>query len=95
MEASVKGARADHKIDVWVVFKRFGLETKWVVECKFWNTSAVPIEKVLILKSIVEDVGADRGILISKSGFQSGAIRAAQSTNITLTSLDVIEWNIP
>jgi hypothetical protein len=87
VEAKVQGARAGHKIDVWVRFKKFGIETKWVVECKHWN-SRVTKEKVLVLRSVVEDVGADRGILISLAGFQSGAIRACEKTNITLTDLD-------
>lgn len=87
IEAKIIGARAEHKIDVWVRFTKFGLETKWVIECKDWN-SAIPKEKVLALKSIVEDVGADRGILISAAGFQSGAVRACEKTNITLTDLD-------
>lgn len=81
------GARATHKIDVWVCFSRFGLEARWVIECKYWK-SPVPKEKVLALKAIVEDVGADRGILISAAGFQSGAVRAADHTNITLTDLE-------
>jgi hypothetical protein len=90
VEALVKGVRTDHKIDVWVRFKRFGLETKWAVECKCWAT-AVTQEKVMALKAIVDDIGADRGILISTAGFQSGAVRAAEKTNITLTDLDFLK----
>lgn len=87
VDAKVVGVRAEHRVDVWVRFKKFGLEARWVIECKCWN-SAVPKEKVLALRSIVEDVGADRGILISAAGFQSGAVRATEKTNITLTDLD-------
>ncbi len=87
VEAKVAGARAEHTVDVWVRFRRFGLETKWVIECKYWN-SPVPKEKVLALKSVVEDVGADRGLLLSAAGFQSGAVHASERTNITLTDLD-------
>jgi hypothetical protein len=87
VDKTVQGVRAEHKIDVWVVFKKFGLEMKWVVECKYWNTN-VPKEKVLALNTIIDDVGADRGIIISKTGFQSGAIKASQNSNITLTSLE-------
>ena len=83
----VKGARAEHIIDVWVAFSKFGFQNRWAVECKYWNSN-IPKEKVMALKSIVDDVGADRGVIISKTGFQSGAIRAAALTNITLTSLD-------
>jgi Restriction endonuclease len=86
VEATVVGARAQHKIDVWVRFKQFGLETRWVVECKCWNTP-VTKEKVLVLKSVVDDVGADRGLLISEAGFQSGAVRASGHSNVTLTAL--------
>ena len=86
----IEGVRAKHKIDVWVTFYNYRIECKWVVECKNWKTN-VPKEKVLALQKIVEDVGADRGILISKIGFQPGAIRAANQTNITLTSLEELK----
>jgi hypothetical protein len=85
-DAEILGARGKHLIDVSVRFSRFGLKQHWIVECKFWK-SAVPKEKVLALKSIVEDIGADRGILVSESGHQSGAFAVAQHTNITLISL--------
>lgn len=86
VEASVQGARATHDVDVWVVFERFGLQHKWVVECKYWN-DPVPKEKIGILKYVVDDVGADKGVLVAKSGFQPGAMDASRSTNIVLTSL--------
>ena len=90
VEEKVTGARGEHKIDVWVRFKKFGFQIKWVIECKYWN-SAVTKEKVLALRSVVEDVGADRGIMISTAGFQSGAIRVSENTNITLTDLDELK----
>lgn len=86
-DAEISGARGKHLIDVSVRFSRFGLKQHWIVECKFWK-SAVPKEKALALKSIVEDIGADRGILVSESGHQSGAFAAAQHTNMTLISLE-------
>jgi hypothetical protein len=86
VEVPVRGARAAHVIDVWVEFERFGLEQRWVVECKLWRTP-VPKEKVLTLKSVVEDVGADRGVLVAEAGFQPGAFDASKLTNIALTTL--------
>jgi hypothetical protein len=83
---TVKGIRSKHKVDVWVVFKHFGIEHRYVVECKDWE-NPIPKEKVLTLKSIVEDIGADKGILIAESGFQPGAFNSANSTNILLTTL--------
>ena len=82
----VDGARASHQIDVWVTFCRFGLDHTWAIECKDWR-APVPKEKVLVLKGVVDDVGADRGILLAESGFQPGARRAASRTNVVLMTL--------
>lgn len=87
IEHTVEGARGIHNVDVAVYFKKHGIECLWIVECKFWNTP-VPKEKVLTLQAIVADCGADRGLMVSKCGFQSGAVRAANKTNITLTNLE-------
>jgi len=89
----VKGARVAHKIDIWVTFNKFGFQNRWAVECKYWNSN-VTKEKVMALKSIVDDLGADRGIIISKTGFQSGAIRAATYMNISLTSLEDLKQTV-
>jgi hypothetical protein len=39
--------------------------------------------------NIVNDIGADRGLIFCESGFQAGAVRVASNTNVTLTSLAV------
>jgi restriction system protein len=45
---------------------------------------------VLALRQIVAEVGADRGILLSEAGFQSGAVEAGILTNVHVTSLDTL-----
>ncbi len=91
VEKKVKGVRATHEVDVFVSFYRSGIECAWVVECKLWKTK-VPKEKVMALKSIVDDVGADRGVIVSENGFQLGALDSARNSNITLvTSLEDFE----
>jgi len=87
IEQKIKGVRGIHKVDVYVEGKYRGIEFKWVVECKAWKSN-VSKEKVMALSAIVQDIGADRGFLLSEKGFQSGAIRAATKSNITLTSLN-------
>ncbi len=86
-DVPVKGVRSKHDVDVFVTSHYVGFDITWLVECKCWKT---PVNKlhVLALREIVSDVGADRGILLSESGFQSGAIEAANLTNIQLTSLE-------
>lgn len=83
VDLTVAGVRASHAIDVHATFLRSGILCTWIIECKLWK-SRVTKEKVLVLKSILEDLGADRGIIVSEMGFQSGAQDAARGTNITL-----------
>jgi hypothetical protein len=85
-DTAVKGARSSHDVDVLVTSHYLGFDITWIIECKHWKT---PVNKlhVLALREIVADVGADRGILLSESGFQSGAIEAANLTNIQVTSI--------
>lgn len=90
VESKIKGARGNHKIDVLVSYEKFGISFKWVIECKYWK-NAVPKEKVLALLSVVQDVGADKGFLLSETGFQAGAINSAEKTNITLTNLKILK----
>lgn len=83
---------AVHAIDVTARRIVAGVSLLWVVECKLWNRR-VPQEKVSALKGIVDGVGADRGLLMSEKGFQSGAIRTGSQKNITLTSLADLRAN--
>lgn len=85
-DVTLIGVRARHDADVLVRFMASGVTVTWIVECKQLNR---PVSKsaVLTLESIVRDVGADRGLLVSESGFQAGAILASNQANITLTSL--------
>ena len=85
---TVCGARGSHDVDVYVTFEKFGYECRWIIECKLWSTR-VDRSAVLTLQSIAQNVGADRGLIFSESGFQSGAQTAAQNTNVLLqTSLE-------
>jgi restriction system protein len=82
----VVGVRGEHDVDV-VARKVFaGISQLWVIECKQWKRPVNQLH-VSALADIVADVGADRGILLSESGFQPGAIRMARLSNITLSSI--------
>lgn len=86
-DETIDGVRTTHDIDVLVRSHHVGFDITWIVECKYWKTPVTKLH-VLALREIVTDVGADRGILLSESGFQSGAKEAANLTNVQLTSLD-------
>ena len=83
VDKTVSGARSTHDVDVYVTFRQFGQECRWIVECKLWS-KPVTKETVHALRSRAEDLGADRGVIFSESGFQAGARTAAQNTDILL-----------
>lgn len=80
------GVRGEHDADVVVRTCEAGIKQIWIVECKLWRRRVGKLH-VNALASVVQDVGADKGILLSESGFQSGAVKQASCSNITLTSL--------
>ncbi|NNH77654.1 restriction endonuclease [Acinetobacter sp. ANC 5380] len=84
---TIQGVRTEHNVDIYVTSKYLGTNIKWIVEAKHWQTK-IPKEKVLALRTIVDDIGADKGFIISQVGFQSGAIEAIKNTNIQLYTFD-------
>jgi restriction system protein len=74
---TVQGVRTQHDIDVLVKMHHAGFDVTWAIECKHWKSKVSKLH-VVGLRSIVQEIGADRGILLCEAGFQSGAIEAAQ-----------------
>lgn len=86
-DVRVDGMRNRHDVDVLATYQHAGLELMWIVECKLW-TRKVSKDRVLTLRAIVEDVGADKGLLLAESGYQSGAREATLRSNVVLSSLE-------
>ncbi|WP_417702222.1 restriction endonuclease [Pseudomonas sp.] len=89
-DVTIQGVRTKHDIDVLVKSHHVGFDVTWIVECKHWKSKVSKLH-VLALREIVSDTGADRGILLAEEGFQSGAIEAANLTNVQVTSLKHVE----
>lgn len=89
----VRGGKDSHRIDVLVSFERDGIDYKIIVECKNW-TSRVKKEQVMTLATIIDDIGAEKGIIISKEGFQEGAYKATEQRNIDLLTFRELEDKI-
>lgn len=85
-DVKMKGARGVHDVDVLVEIVLGGLSVKWIIECKHWKRRVHKLH-VIALKEIVADLGVDRGIILCEVGFQSGALEAANLTNVQATSL--------
>jgi len=76
----------EHQIDVFWRFKQAGIEHKVLVECKNW-TSNVTLEKVRSFFSVIDDIGNCVGIMVTKTGYQSGVVDFAKHNRIGLKLL--------
>ncbi len=86
------GAGGDYRIDVLVMFSALGGASFVVlIECKH---QARPVERedVMVLESKLRDVKAQKAILFSTSGFQSGALEFAAAKHIATVAVVEGEW---
>lgn len=72
-----------YQIDVFVEYTALGAKNTVIVECKKQSRS-VEREIVAALDRKLQSLGAQKGILISTAGFQSGAVRFAEKHGIAL-----------
>lgn len=82
----VQGARGAHQIDVLINLNILPEGHRWLIECKHWSRP-VGKHEVQAFKTVIDDVGADHGYILSEQGFQKGAISMASTFNISLSSL--------
>ncbi|MFB5676661.1 restriction endonuclease [Paenibacillus terreus] len=75
-----------YQIDIIAEFMALSVGFKVIVECKRY-TRPVEREKIVVLADKVRSLGAYKGILISTSGFQSGASEYASQHGITLLQI--------
>ncbi len=87
VDTNVRGIRSTHQVDVKVVANFAGMEYVIIVECKNLRRN-VGIAQVAALKTIVDDIGVSKGIIISRRGFQKGAISLSKGSNIDLLTWD-------
>lgn len=78
----LQGKTTTHEIDVYWKFKVGGIEYETIIQAKDWSQK-VPQGEMLKLKAILEDLpGQPRGIFITKTGYQQGAIDVAKANGI-------------
>lgn len=87
---TLEGVRTNHNIDIFVNTKFLGQDVKWIIEAKKWKSKINKLQ-ILALRTIVDEIGADRGFIISENGFQKGAIEATKNTNITLLTFEELK----
>ena len=83
IEKTVTTARGNVEIDVFAEEEVKGRKYTIVCECKYWK-SRIPQNVIHGLRTVINDLGANIGYIITTSDFQSGAIDASSFTNIEL-----------
>lgn len=75
-----------HQIDVLWRFKQAGIEHTVLIECKNYATR-LTLEKVRNFFGVLHDVGNAQGLIVTKTGYQSGAAEFANYYGIGLKIL--------
>lgn len=71
-----------HQIDVYWEFTLAGVRHRVAVECKDYN-SPIKKEKIATFKGVLDDIAGNiQGIYASRVGYQSGALKFAESCGI-------------
>lgn len=83
IEKTINSARGDINIDVYASNIQTIPNSLLLCECKYWN-SKIPQTIIHAFRSVVSDIGANYGFIISKEGFQKGSFASSLNTNITL-----------
>jgi restriction system protein len=84
VEKTIETVRGAVEIDVYAEEIIKGRKYIILCECKNWK-SRVPQNVIHGFRTVVSDIGANVGYIISSNGFQSGSFSAAELTNIELT----------
>lgn len=85
LEKRVTTVRGEVEVDVFAQETVKGRTYKILCECKHWKRR-VPQAAIHSFRTVVSDIGANLGYLISLHGFQSGAFAASELTNIQLVT---------
>jgi hypothetical protein len=62
----------EHQIDVCWYFQQAGLTHRVLIECKNFSSN-LTLEKARNFFAVIHDIGNCRGIMVTKTGYQSGA----------------------
>jgi restriction system protein len=85
IEKKIPMVRGQAEIDVYAEESVKGRRHVLIGECKHWK-ARVPQQVVHAFRTLVADSGGNVGYIISSSGFQAGALTAAELTNVRLVT---------
>lgn len=87
---TVKLVRGQKEVDVYAKDIQSEYQPIVFIECKYWN-NPIPQDIIHSFRTVMADGGANIGFIVSKAGFQKGAIEAAEKTNIRLVTFEELQ----
>jgi restriction system protein len=85
IERKVRTVRGEVELDVYAQEEVKGRKYSIVCECKHWK-ARIPQNVVHGFRTVVADMGANIGYIVSLAGFQEGAFEASALTNVELVT---------
>lgn len=85
---SLQGLKGTHQIDVFWKLNYANLEHSVIIECKNYSRP-IDISIVRSFESVVNDIRNAKGIIVTRSGAQKGAIEYAKKCGISIKKLDI------
>ena len=85
VEKKIQSARGAVELDVYAEETVRGRKYAIACECKHWK-SRIPKNVVHGFRTVVQEIGANIGYIVSMEGFQSGAVAAGDLTNLKLVT---------
>lgn len=82
----LQGKYLSHQCDVYWKFESAGIEYLTIVECKNWN-KRLKQENLLAFRAKLEDLNNPKGVMVTRSGYQKGAVKYAKAHGILLYEL--------
>ncbi len=79
----LEGKDGKRQIDVLITSNIAGFEIKTIIECKDYK-NRISVGVIDALHSVMEDVNANKGIVVASNGFSSTAIKKAKRLGISL-----------
>ncbi len=76
----------EHQVDVYLEFKIAGHVYRTIIECKQW-TRMVDVGPVTDFYGLIQSLGVEKGIMVSKLGFSDPAREFAHARGIDLVQL--------
>ena len=76
---TINSLRGNVELDVYAYNEYFSI----ACECKNWNSN-IPQNVVFSFRTILFELGINKGLIIAKKGFQNGAYNQIKDTNISL-----------